>query len=141
MWTFSLSVVTWLFFELGFCCRHLFHAITGACTLPLFYFSSLTSGGEEVLLENSGKDATESFEDVGHSTDAREMMKDYLIGEIEHKPAVKPERKKSLERPDQQPPNAGGNQWIAWLIPAAFALAAALAYRIFVVNAKTATEL
>ncbi|XP_032627282.1 cytochrome b5 type B isoform X2 [Chelonoidis abingdonii] len=39
-------------------------------------------GGEEVLLEQAGKDATESFEDVGHSTDAREMLKEYFIGEV-----------------------------------------------------------
>jgi cytochrome b involved in lipid metabolism len=35
-----------------------------------------------VLLEQAGKDATEHFEDVGHSTDARTMMKDYLVGEL-----------------------------------------------------------
>ncbi|VDL80003.1 unnamed protein product [Nippostrongylus brasiliensis] len=39
-------------------------------------------GGCEVLLEVAGKDATESFEDVGHSTDARNMREEYLIGEI-----------------------------------------------------------
>nr|XP_009857888.1 cytochrome b5 isoform X2 [Ciona intestinalis] len=39
-------------------------------------------GGEEVLLEQAGQDATESFEDVGHSSDAREMQKDYYIGEL-----------------------------------------------------------
>uniref|UniRef100_A0A8C9EGT1 Cytochrome b5 type B n=1 Tax=Pavo cristatus TaxID=9049 RepID=A0A8C9EGT1_PAVCR len=39
-------------------------------------------GGEEVLLEQAGRDATESFEDVGHSTDAREMLKQYYVGEI-----------------------------------------------------------
>ncbi|XP_040568699.1 cytochrome b5 [Lepeophtheirus salmonis] len=39
-------------------------------------------GGEEVLIENGGMDSTEAFEDVGHSSDAREMMKDYLIGEL-----------------------------------------------------------
>lgn len=39
-------------------------------------------GGEEVLLEQAGRDATESFEDVGHSVDAREMLKQYLIGEV-----------------------------------------------------------
>lgn len=39
-------------------------------------------GGEEVLLEQAGRDATESFEDVGHSIDAREMLKQYYIGEI-----------------------------------------------------------
>uniref|UniRef100_A0A8C5LKG9 Cytochrome b5 type B n=1 Tax=Jaculus jaculus TaxID=51337 RepID=A0A8C5LKG9_JACJA len=33
-------------------------------------------GGEEVLLEQAGVDASESFEDVGHSYDAREMLKD-----------------------------------------------------------------
>ncbi|XP_023266628.1 cytochrome b5-like [Seriola lalandi dorsalis] len=39
-------------------------------------------GGEEVLLEQAGADATESFEDVGHSTDAREMLQHYYIGEL-----------------------------------------------------------
>lgn len=39
-------------------------------------------GGEEVLLEQSGKDASELFEDVGHSTDAREMMTKYKIGDV-----------------------------------------------------------
>lgn len=35
-----------------------------------------------MLLEQSGKDATEAFEDVGHSSDARKMKENYLIGEI-----------------------------------------------------------
>ncbi|XP_064640287.1 cytochrome b5-like isoform X2 [Lineus longissimus] len=39
-------------------------------------------GGEEVLLELAGAFATESFEDVGHSADARELMKDYDIGSL-----------------------------------------------------------
>uniref|UniRef100_A0A2I3G7U5 Cytochrome b5 type B n=1 Tax=Nomascus leucogenys TaxID=61853 RepID=A0A2I3G7U5_NOMLE len=39
-------------------------------------------GGEEVLLEQAGVDASESFEDVGHSSDAREMLKQYYIGDI-----------------------------------------------------------
>ena len=30
----------------------------------------------------SGGNSTESFEDVGHSADARELMKDYEIGEL-----------------------------------------------------------
>ena len=32
-------------------------------------------GGEEVVLETAGTDATGAFEDVGHSSDAREMLK------------------------------------------------------------------
>ncbi|XP_074056518.1 cytochrome b5 type B isoform X2 [Macrotis lagotis] len=39
-------------------------------------------GGEEVLMEQAGRDATESFEDVGHSLDAKEMLKQYYIGEV-----------------------------------------------------------
>ncbi|KAK6010135.1 putative cytochrome b5, partial [Ostertagia ostertagi] len=39
-------------------------------------------GGCEVLLEVAGRDATEAFEDVGHSTDAREMREQYLVGDI-----------------------------------------------------------
>lgn len=39
-------------------------------------------GGEEILLEYSGQDATENFEDIGHSTDAREIMVQYHIGDL-----------------------------------------------------------
>ncbi|WFD43820.1 hypothetical protein MPSI1_002485 [Malassezia psittaci] len=37
-------------------------------------------GGEEVLLTEAGKDATEPFEDVGHSEDAREDLRKLQIG-------------------------------------------------------------
>ncbi|KAJ6813943.1 cytochrome b5 [Iris pallida] len=40
-------------------------------------------GGDEVLLAVTGKDATDDFEDVGHSDSAREMMDKYYIGEID----------------------------------------------------------
>lgn len=49
-----------------------------------------------MLLEQAGKDATESFEDVGHSTDARELMKRYKIGQL-----VDTERKNSPEKTPQ----------------------------------------
>lgn len=39
-------------------------------------------GGCEVLLEKAGEDRTEAFEDVGHSTDAREMREQYYVGDI-----------------------------------------------------------
>lgn len=37
-------------------------------------------GGAEVMLEVAGQDATNMFEDIGHSTDARTEMKKYQIG-------------------------------------------------------------
>ena len=39
-------------------------------------------GGEEVLLDRAGKDATEDFEDVGHSNEARKQLKKYEVGEL-----------------------------------------------------------
>ncbi|EDR12691.1 uncharacterized protein LACBIDRAFT_183113 [Laccaria bicolor S238N-H82] len=40
-------------------------------------------GGDEVLLAEGGQDATEAFEDVGHSDEARELLPAMLIGEFE----------------------------------------------------------
>uniref|UniRef100_A0A2A4K2U3 Cytochrome b5 n=1 Tax=Heliothis virescens TaxID=7102 RepID=A0A2A4K2U3_HELVI len=39
-------------------------------------------GGEDPLLEAAGQDATIAFEDVGHSEDARTIMKKYKIGKL-----------------------------------------------------------
>lgn len=39
-------------------------------------------GGEEVLLDVGGQDATESFEDVGHSDEAREILQGLLVGTL-----------------------------------------------------------
>ncbi|KIH64489.1 cytochrome b5-like Heme/Steroid binding domain protein [Ancylostoma duodenale] len=52
-------------------------------------------GGLEVIAELAGKDATASFEDVGHSKDARDMAKEYLIGtfvQAKSKLALRPRR-------------------------------------------------
>lgn len=37
-------------------------------------------GGEEVLLDEAGRDATEAFEDVGHSDEAHGLLKGFEIG-------------------------------------------------------------
>ncbi|KAJ0176287.1 hypothetical protein K1T71_008461 [Dendrolimus kikuchii] len=39
-------------------------------------------GGPDSLLDVAGKDGTQPFEDVGHSEDARIMMKKYKIGTL-----------------------------------------------------------
>ncbi|KAF5746324.1 cytochrome b5 [Tripterygium wilfordii] len=40
-------------------------------------------GGDEVLLSATGKDATDDFEDVGHSSTAKAMMDEFYIGDID----------------------------------------------------------
>ncbi|KAL7004121.1 Structural maintenance of chromosomes protein 5 [Cystobasidiomycetes sp. EMM_F5] len=37
-------------------------------------------GGDEVLYGEAGRDATEAFEDVGHSDEAREILDKYIVG-------------------------------------------------------------
>ena len=39
-------------------------------------------GGPLVLKKKAGKDATKQFDEAGHSTAAKEMMADYLIGKL-----------------------------------------------------------
>ncbi|KAF7231823.1 hypothetical protein EG68_08569 [Paragonimus skrjabini miyazakii] len=52
------------------------------CSSFLHFHLIQHPGGNIVLEEQAGGYATEPFEDVGHSEDAREMMKQYLIGEL-----------------------------------------------------------
>jgi len=84
-------------------------------------------GGEEVLLEQGGTDATESFEDVGHSTDAREMLEQYYLGELHMN-----DRKK--DKPKEVYITTSGessSSWTTWLIPAIAAVAVGLMYRYY----------
>lgn len=87
-------------------------------------------GGEEVLLEQAGKEATESFEDVGHSTDARELMQKYKVGEL-----IESERKAVPEKKQPDWGSSGDNKdessLKAWLPPLILGLLATVAYRYY----------
>ncbi|XP_033338432.2 cytochrome b5 [Megalopta genalis] len=39
-------------------------------------------GGFELIDEYAGQDATSGFEDFGHSSEAKSMLKDFLVGEL-----------------------------------------------------------
>ncbi|XP_032078458.1 cytochrome b5 [Thamnophis elegans] len=85
-------------------------------------------GGEEVLREQAGGDATESFEDVGHSTDARTLSETFIIGELH------PDDWEKVEKPmDHYVTNVDSNvsSWTNWLIPAIAAIIVALMYRLY----------
>ena len=59
-------------------------------------------GGKEFLLENAGADATTAYEDIGHSTDAREILENFRIGKVTDDDWVDHETKKM---PDVKPKN------------------------------------
>ncbi|XP_035210208.1 cytochrome b5-like [Stegodyphus dumicola] len=86
-------------------------------------------GGEEVLLEQAGKHATEAFEDIGHSTDARELMKQYKIGEL-----CEEDRQKITDIQEKNHwPVSGTDEssWKNWLIPIVVAILASIIYRLY----------
>lgn len=89
-------------------------------------------GGEEVLLEQGGKDATEIFEDVSHSADAKDLMKNYLVGELpEH------ERSAGTSKPAPIPTTKHFNDsdhslsltWTQWLMTIAISVGVGLLFR------------
>lgn len=41
-------------------------------------------GGPETILEMAGKDANEEFEDIGHSSDARRQLQEFLVGKVKN---------------------------------------------------------
>lgn len=53
-------------------------------------FSSDHPGGVETLLDKAGQDATDDFEDIGHSDQARKMLERYIIGDLEGLPGKTP---------------------------------------------------
>ncbi|KAH3671137.1 hypothetical protein OGAPHI_000848 [Ogataea philodendri] len=47
-------------------------------------------GGEEVILDCAGTDATEPFDDIGHSEDALEILGGLVVGELKGGATMKP---------------------------------------------------
>ncbi|TDG97558.1 hypothetical protein EPR50_G00227760 [Perca flavescens] len=85
-------------------------------------------GGEEVLREQAGGDATESFEDVGHSSDAREMAQGMVIGELH------PDDRDKIATHEETPVTTLKDEpswWTNWLIPALAAVIVTVMYRMF----------
>lgn len=64
-------------------------------------------GGPEILLELAGNNADSLFEDIGHSSEARQFMKDLLIGKLKVLPALSSDAsekisEKSVEKKTEQ---------------------------------------
>ncbi|KAG4165447.1 hypothetical protein ERO13_A13G084232v2 [Gossypium hirsutum] len=48
-------------------------------------------GGDDVVLESTGKDATDDFEDAGHSKSAKVLLQSFCIGELDTSSPIIPE--------------------------------------------------
>ena len=75
-------------------------------------------GGEEVLLEQAGSDATGAFEDVGHSADARKMLEDFVVGHVKGAKIAPAEPKKQEWKKTSTPKSSSeGSNVIKFLVP------------------------
>ena len=81
-------------------------------------------GGEEVLMDRAGQDATEDFEDVGHSKDARQQLEKFEVGELP------PGEQKAEKSADEAGASAGGGTMMM-LLPVIGLVAAAGYYFLF----------
>lgn len=88
-------------------------------------------GGEEVLLEQGGKDGSEAFEDVGHSSDARELMKKYKIGEIVESECKPVKEKTNSWTSSTEDANAPQSSLKSWILPVAIGILATVIYRFY----------
>ncbi|XP_044032211.1 cytochrome b5 isoform X1 [Siniperca chuatsi] len=90
-------------------------------------------GGEEVLREQAGGDASESFEDVGHSSDAREMAGTMVIGELhpDDRDKIATQEETHVTTLKDEP-----SWWSNWLIPVLVASIVTLLYRIYTAESE-----
>ncbi|KAJ1940351.1 hypothetical protein EC988_007059, partial [Linderina pennispora] len=85
-------------------------------------------GGEEVLLEHAGINATEAFEDIGHSEDARELLEQYLIGDLEGAPPTSIPRREEADGEHTGVRGKQNSSSMGFLVPLGLAVAI-LAYK------------
>lgn len=90
-------------------------------------------GGEEVLLEQAGKNASEIFEDVSHSADAKDLMKNFLVGELpEHEKTTEPVKRttaKAEKKHFDDKEHSLSLTWTQWAITIAVSTTAGLLVR------------
>ncbi|KZW04301.1 cytochrome b5 [Exidia glandulosa HHB12029] len=86
-------------------------------------------GGDEVIMAEAGKDATEAFEDVGHSDEARALLAGMLVGTFDGGDTFV-KKKKTIAPGSVKPSSSDSGSSITYLLPLA-ALGAYFAYRFY----------
>ncbi|KAJ1559521.1 Cytochrome b5 [Cladochytrium tenue] len=84
-------------------------------------------GGEEILLENSGVDATVAFEEIGHSDDAVALLKSMTIGTLVDT-AKPPKKIPPKVTPAKAASSSSSGSSFVWILVPIVAAAAIAAY-------------
>ncbi|KAJ4861633.1 cytochrome b5-like heme/Steroid binding domain-containing protein [Trichoderma breve] len=96
-------------------------------------------GGEEVMLDVAGQDATEAFEDVGHSDEARESLATLLVGDLKRQPGDPVPKAVSQNTPSVGGSTTGGGFGL-YSVVAIGGLIAYFAYQYIQANAEQTAQ-
>ncbi|CAE6458716.1 unnamed protein product [Rhizoctonia solani] len=106
-----------------------FYALIHGKVYDVTKFLDEHPGGDEVIMAEGGKDATEAFEDVGHSDEARDILKGLYVADFEGGPVSAP---KITPSPSGKSSSSDSGSF-AYFIPLA-ALGAYLGWRFYLSN-------
>lgn len=94
-------------------------------------------GGEEVLLEQAGCNATEIFEDVNHSADAKELLKTFFVGDLHEDdkfPDYHDKKEKKVKTNFDGSDRILSISWTQWTITIGVSAAVTLLVKYFFIN-------
>ena len=108
---------------------------------PGFLFGGRDDGDEDPLFSAAGTDGTEPFEDQLHSLEARELLKEYLIGTLQES-----DRKGTVDKGPKSWAGSGdtlsaasggdeGSSLMTWIVPAVLAFGGSMIYRMYFAKA------
>jgi len=104
---------------------------------PGFLFGGRDDGDEDPLFSAAGTDGTEPFEDQLHSLEARELLKEYLIGTLQEsdRKGTVDKGPKSDEVFGQASPSDEGSNLMTWIVTAVLAFGGSMIYRMYFAKA------
>ncbi|KAL6948593.1 hypothetical protein ACO0QE_001065 [Hanseniaspora vineae] len=88
-------------------------------------FADEHPGGDEVLIDLAGQDATSAFNDIGHSSDAVKYLKNLYIGDVDtasEKPQPSAEELAAQQASRSSSSSEGNGRLVLALFVAAFAV-------------------
>ncbi|KAH7105485.1 cytochrome b5-like heme/steroid binding domain-containing protein [Auriculariales sp. MPI-PUGE-AT-0066] len=85
-------------------------------------------GGDEIIMAEAGKDASDAFEDVGHSEEARSKLPSMLIGEFAGSEELKKTSHSPAATTTKKPASSTSSESTSPVVYAAAAAGVAVAY-------------
>mmetsp|Transcript_12654 Transcript_12654/g.27386 ORF Transcript_12654/g.27386 Transcript_12654/m.27386 type:complete len:132 (+) Transcript_12654:137-532(+) len=74
-------------------------------------------GGYDIIITSTGKDATQDFEEIGHSNSAKQLLEKYYIGKYEGGDSAPSKTEQKAAAATQQKQTSGASRTFQVLLP------------------------